>query len=44
MPDWFGDVCAFNHDHGKFSEDRNLLIGRWEWPGGGYQSTMVRVR
>ena len=40
---WFGDVGADNHYKGKFSEDRNTLIGQWEWPGGGYEAAMVRV-
>jgi len=41
---WLGDVGSDNHYTGSFSEDRNTLIGRWEWPGGGYEATMLRVR
>jgi hypothetical protein len=41
---WFGDVSSENHYKGKFSEDRNTLIGQWEWPGGGYEVTMTRIR
>jgi hypothetical protein len=29
---------------GKFGDDGNTNSGGWEWPGGGYQSTMTRVR
>lgn len=31
---WFGDVGSENHYKGKFGEDKNTLIGQWEWPGG----------
>lgn len=41
---WFGDVGSSNRYKGKFSEDRNTLIGQWEWPGGGYHATMTRIR
>jgi hypothetical protein len=41
---WFGDVGSENHYKGKFSDDGNTLIGQWEWPGGGYEATMTRVR
>lgn len=41
---WFGDVGSDNHYRGKFSKDRNTLIGQWEWPGGGYQATMTRIK
>jgi hypothetical protein len=29
---------------GKFSDDHNTFICRWEWPGGGYGATMTRVK
>ena len=35
-----GSPAAFK---GKFSSDRNQVSGAWEWPGGGYSSTMTRV-
>lgn len=35
-----GSPIAFR---GTFSADRNSLAGAWEWPGGGYASTMTRV-
>lgn len=41
---WFGDAGSPNHYKGNFSEDRNTLIGQWEWPGGGYEATMTRVK
>jgi Protein of unknown function (DUF1579) len=41
---WFGDVGSKNHYKGTFSEDHNTLIGQWEWPGGGYEATMTRIK
>jgi hypothetical protein len=41
---WFGNAGADNRYKGTFSEDRNTLIGQWEWPGGGYEATMIRSR
>ena len=41
---WFGDVGSSNRYKGKFSKDKNTLIGQWEWPGGGYEATMVRIK
>lgn len=41
---WFGDVGSSNRYKGRFSEDRNTLIGQSEWPGGGYEATMTRIR
>src|SRR5258706_11042959 len=29
---------------GKFTDNGNVNSGRWTWPGGGYESTMTRVR
>jgi hypothetical protein len=29
---------------GKFSDNGNINVGAWEWPGGGYESTMTRVK
>jgi hypothetical protein len=40
---WFGEVGAETHYNGRFSEDKDTLIGQWEWPGGGYEATMSRV-
>jgi hypothetical protein len=41
---WGGERGAPANFKGKFSDDRNTLTGRWEWPGGGYQATMTRVK
>jgi hypothetical protein len=41
---WFGDVGASNRNKGDFSNDHNTLIGQWEWPGGGYEATMTRIK
>ncbi|MEW6731524.1 MAG: hypothetical protein AB1489_09340 [Acidobacteriota bacterium] len=29
---------------GKFSDDGSTLTGGWVWPGGGYESTMTRIK
>jgi len=39
---WFGDVGSPAHFTGTFSPDGDRNVGRWEWPGGGYESTMTR--
>lgn len=31
---WFGQTGSDNRYKGRFSEDRNILVGQWEWPGG----------
>ncbi len=40
---WGGFVGSPASFEGRFSEDRNTITGRWEWPGGGYEATMTRV-
>jgi hypothetical protein len=37
---YVGSPAAFK---ANFSEDGNTITGRWEWPGGGYDSTSVRI-
>jgi hypothetical protein len=39
---WFGAAGSPAGFTGKFSDDRNTITGRWEWPGGGYEATIVR--
>ncbi len=41
---WGGFVGSPASFKGKFGDDRNTITGRWEWPGGGYEATMTRVR
>jgi hypothetical protein len=41
---WFGDVGSPARFTGKFSDDGNTNIGRWEWPGGGYEATMTKAK
>src|SRR5258706_12006878 len=36
-----GSAAAFK---GKISSDRNTVIGRWKWPGGGYDVAAVPGR
>ena len=40
---WGGYVGSPASFKGEFSDDRNTVAGRWEWPGGGYEATMTRV-
>ena len=40
---WFGAAGSPAKYAGRWSEDGNQNVGSWEWPGGGYESTMTRV-
>ena len=40
---WGGEVGSPASFKGTFSEDRNRISGRWEWPGGGYEATLTRI-
>lgn len=40
---WYGDKDSPARFVGTFNEDRSANTGAWEWPGGGYQSNMVRA-
>lgn len=41
---WGGYVGSPASFKGNFSDDHNTVAGRWEWPGGGYEATMTRVK
>ena len=40
---WGGTKGSAAKFTGKFSVDGNSNAGAWEWPGGGYESTMTRA-
>lgn len=40
---WFGDQQSPARFVGTFSPDGTTNTGAWQWPGGGYESTMTRV-
>jgi len=40
---WFGDKGSDNFFEGRFSEDHKTLTGRWQWPGGGFDSVSKKV-
>jgi hypothetical protein len=40
---WGGEVGSPAVFKGKFSADDNSNTGAWEWPGGGYESSMTRA-
>ena len=44
MTIWMGEKNSPAVYVGTFSADGNTIEGSWEWPGGGYQETMTRVR
>ena len=39
---WFGDPSSPARYVGTFSAGGTTNAGAWEWPGGGYRSTMTR--
>jgi hypothetical protein len=41
---WGGEVGSPASFMGKFTDDRDTITGLWEWPGGGYEATMTRVK
>jgi hypothetical protein len=41
---WGGGKGSPAYFKGDFSSDGNTLTGAWVWPGGGYDSTMTRVK
>ncbi|TCC16585.1 hypothetical protein [Kribbella speibonae] len=40
---WFGGPDSPAKFVGRFNADRTVNSGAWQWPGGGYESTMTRV-
>ena len=40
---WFGDSTSPAKFVGTFNADDTTNTGAWEWPGGGYESTMTRI-
>ena len=40
---WFGDKGSRNFFKGTLSDDGRKLEGRWQWPGGGFDSTSRKV-
>jgi hypothetical protein len=44
MTIWLGEKGSPAVYTGTFSADGDTIEGHWEWPGGGYQETMTRVR
>jgi hypothetical protein len=40
---WGGQKGSPAYFRGTFNNDRSVLAGGWQWPGGGYTSTMTRV-
>jgi hypothetical protein len=41
---WGGEKGSPAFYQGKFSADGNVNSGAWQYPGGGYESTMTRVK
>lgn len=40
---WFGDKGSSNYFKGRLSEDRRTITGRWQWPGGGFDTVSTRI-
>ena len=40
---WFREKDSDNFYTGKFSKDGNSFSGAWQWPGGGYSVTGIRI-
>lgn len=40
---WGGEVGSPASYQGTFSDDHSTVTGRWQWPGGGYESTMTKT-
>jgi hypothetical protein len=40
---WFGGTDSPARFEGRFSADGGTNSGAWQWPGGGYESTMTRT-
>ena len=41
---WMGEKGSPAFYKGTWSADGNVLSGAWEWPGGGYEETMTRLK
>jgi hypothetical protein len=41
---WTGYVGSSVFFRGTFSTDASAIHGCWEWPGGGYEETLTRVK
>jgi len=41
---WGGEKGSPAYYKGKWSDDGNTNIGAWAYPGGGYESTMTRIK
>lgn len=40
---WFGDKGSANFFKGRLSKDGQTITGRWQWPGGGFDTVSRRV-
>ena len=40
---WGGEKGSPAYFRGTFDADGGTLTGRWQWPGGGYEATSIRV-
>ena len=41
---WFGTTESPARFVGTFDAARDRNTGSWQWPGGGYESTMTRIQ
>jgi hypothetical protein len=40
---WFGEKGSSNYFQGRLSADGKTITGRWQWPGGGFDTVSTRV-
>jgi hypothetical protein len=40
---WFGDKGSSNYFKGRLSADGRTITGRWQWPGGGFDTVSTRI-
>ena len=41
---WAGQIGASASFKSKISDDASSIMGRWEWPGGGYELCMAKIQ
>lgn len=40
---WFGDKGSSNFFKGQLSDDGRTITGRWQWPGGGFDTVSTKL-
>ena len=40
---WFGEKGSSNYFKGQLSADGKAIAGRWQWPGGGFDTVSTKI-